>query len=73
MLPTLHHDIHLVATTAQRFAQIIRDRLPDALDDCLQHALDSTLREVRSFARGIQRDYAAVNAALTLPWSNGML
>lgn len=73
ILPALHPDIHLVAATAQRFAQIIRDRLPDALDDWLQHALQSTLREVRSFARGIQRDYAAVKAALTLPWNNGML
>lgn len=73
IVPTLHPDIYLVATTAQRFAQIIRDRLPDVLDEWLHHALQSTLREVRSFARGIQRDYAAVKAALTLPWSNGML
>jgi transposase len=73
MLPTLHPDIHLVAAFAQRFAQIVRDRLPDALDDWMQYGLQSTLREVRAFARGIQRDYAAVKAALSLPWSNGMV
>jgi transposase len=72
-LPDLHSDIHSAASTAQWFAQLVRDRLPDAFDEWLQHSLQSTLPEIRSFARGIQRDYAAVKAALTLPWSNGMV
>ena len=72
-LPGLHPDIQLATGTAQRFAQLVRDRLPDSFDEWLQHSLQSTLSEIRSFARGIQRDYAAVKAALTLPWSNGML
>ena len=28
---------------------------------------------MRSFAAGIRRDYAAVEAALTLEWNNGMV
>jgi transposase len=72
-LPNLHPDIQNAARTAQHFAQIVRDRLPDAFDEWLLHSLQSALREVRSFARGIQRDYHAVKAALTLPWSNGMV
>lgn len=72
-LPDLHPDIHLAATLAQRFAQIVRDRLPDALDTWLQHSLHASLSDIRAFARGIQRDYAAVKAALALPWSNGMV
>jgi hypothetical protein len=33
----------------------------------------SQLPEVKSFAKGIQQDKAAVLAGLTLPWSNGTL
>ena len=72
-LPDLHPDIQLAATTAQRFAQIVRERLPEAFDEWLQNSLQSTLPAIRSFARGIQRDHDAVKAALQLPYSNGMV
>jgi transposase len=29
------------------------------------------MRELKSFAQGIRRDYAAVHAAFTSKWSNG--
>ncbi len=70
-LPGLHPDIQSAVTTAQHFAQLVRERLPNALDEWLQHSLQSSLPEIRSFARGVQRDYAAVKAALALEWSNG--
>ena len=73
MLPGLHPDIQQAATVAQRFAQLVRERLPDAFNEWLQFSLQSTLREIRSFARGVQRDYDAVKAALTFRWNNGML
>jgi len=73
VLPDLHPDIHLAVITSQRFAQIVRDRLPEAFEEWLQQSLQSTLREIRSFARGIQRDHDAVKAALELPYSNGMV
>jgi transposase len=72
-LPDWPPDIHSAASTAQRFAPLVRNRLPDAFDDWLQHSLQSTLPEIRSFTRGIQRHLDAVKAALTLPWSNGMV
>ncbi len=72
-IPSLHPDLQLAAEIAQRFAQIVRERLPDAFDEWLEASLHATLPEIRSFARGIQRDQAAVKAALTLPYSNGML
>ena len=34
-LPDLHPDSQIAATTAQRFAQIVRDRLPHAFDEWL--------------------------------------
>ena len=43
----------------------------DEFDGWLQSALQSEVGEVRAFARGIRRDYAAIEAALRLPWSNG--
>jgi transposase len=70
-LPGIHPDIQLAAATAQRFAQIVRERLSDMFDEWLRDSLQSTLPEIRSFARGIQRDYAAVKAAVSLHWSNG--
>jgi transposase len=69
----LHPEITQMTALAQAFVHIFRERIVDAFDSWLQHSLHSAIRELRSFARGIQRDYAAVNAALTLPWSNGMV
>jgi transposase len=37
----------------------------------LERADASGVPEVRSFAAGLRRDRAAVDAALTLAWSNG--
>ena len=37
----------------------------------MQQVLDSPLKPLHSFVFGLQRDLAAVSAALTLPWSNG--
>ena len=61
---------HMVAE-AQAFAQFLRERSVEVFDPWLQRACQSTTRELRTFARGIQRDYAAVRAALELPFSNG--
>jgi hypothetical protein len=73
LLPTTHPELAQAIAAAQGFAQLIRQRLPDQFDAWLQEALGSSLRELRAFARGIQRDYDAVLAALRLPWSNGLL
>ncbi|HLY28196.1 MAG TPA: transposase, partial [Aggregatilineales bacterium] len=72
-LPDLHPDIRIATDTAQRFAQIVREGLLHSFGEWLQQSLHSTLREIRSFARGILRDYDAVRAAIALPYSNGMV
>ncbi len=41
------------------------------LEDWLAQAEHSRLKELKSFAQGIRRDYAAVRAAFTSEWSNG--
>jgi transposase len=55
----------------QDFAQLVRQRQPDALDPWLQRATTSTLEALQRFAKGLYEDYEAVKAGVTLPWSTG--
>src|SRR5258708_22982019 len=56
---------------AQAFGVMIRERQPQALQPWMRAALDSTLDPLRKFVFGLHRDLKAVQAALSLPWSNG--
>jgi hypothetical protein len=56
---------------AQGFAQLLRTRQPERLDAWLQQAATSSLAAFQRLAKSFQRDYAAVKAGLTLPWSSG--
>jgi transposase len=53
------------------FGTLVRTRDAPGLIAWLERADASSLPEVRSFAAGIRRDRAAVDAALSSPWSNG--
>ncbi len=57
----------------QGFMQMIREHTGQQLDTWLSSVEVSHLPELKSFARGIQQDKAAVLAGLTLPWSQGPL
>jgi len=59
-----------LARTARQFFEIIRTRDAAAWPRWLDEAQNSPLA---SFARRLKRDQAAVEAALRLPWSNGMV
>jgi transposase len=56
---------------AQDFAALVRQRQPTQLKPWLARADQSTLPPFRRFARGLRADYGAVQAAVTLPWSQG--
>ena len=56
---------------AQDFAALVRQRQPTQLEPWLTRAATSTLPPFRRFAKGLRADYAAVQAAVTLPWSQG--
>jgi transposase len=57
---------------AQSFRSMLRLRQgKERLDGWLQEAIQSGLPELQHFAAGIQRDKAAVQAGLSLPYSNG--
>lgn len=72
-IAAIHSDVAQMAGEAQIFAAILRQQQEEVFDDWLQRALCASVRELRSFARGVKRDYDAVRAALSLPWSNGLV
>ena len=65
------------AVTAYRlvhdFHRIVKGRLAQELDPWLQTAKNSGISAMQNFAFGIERDKAAVVAALSYEWSNGQV
>jgi transposase len=55
----------------QAFLQMLRERRPERLNGWMKEARESGIKELISFVGGIERDYDAVRAGLTLPWSQG--
>src|SRR5579885_877759 len=53
------------------FCQMLRTRQGEHLDDWIKQAKESGIPELRSFAKGLLKDYDAVKAGLTLEWSQG--
>ncbi|HEV2121759.1 MAG TPA: ISL3 family transposase [Chloroflexota bacterium] len=73
MLCTANEAIATAAMLAQTFGQIVRERAVAALDPWLEAAATSGVAEFKRLAASLRRDYGAVQAALTLVWSNGQL
>ncbi|MEO1299761.1 MAG: transposase, partial [Cyanobacteria bacterium J06636_16] len=55
----------------QGFIDLVRQRLPKQLDSWLEKAKNSTVKAFQRFAKGIEDDYEAVKAGMTLDVSNG--
>jgi transposase len=70
-LRAAHHDLDLAYYISQAFVSMLAEHRAQDLDDWLLQAKQSGIRELKSFARGIRRDYAAVKAAFSSEWSNG--
>jgi transposase len=58
---------------SQAFVSMLAEQRAQDLDDWLLQAKQSGVRELKSFAQGIRRDYAAVKAAFASKWSNGQV
>jgi transposase len=63
--------IALAYDLAQEFADMARKRTGQRFDGWLTRATTSGIAELDRFARGLTEDRAAVEAGLTLEWSNG--
>ena len=66
-------DLQDLYQLGQDFVQMVKQRQVRRLDGWLARAQQSSSVELRGFASGIKRDYAAVKAALSLPWSQGQV
>lgn len=56
---------------AQDFIDLVRQQLPKQLDTWLKKAESSTIKAFQSFAKGLNEDYDAVKAGMSLDVSNG--
>ncbi len=66
-----HSDLDTAYQLTQTFVTMLAEHQDTDLDDWLAHAEHSGIKELKSFAQGIRRDYAAVRATFTSEWSNG--
>lgn len=53
----------------QEFMQMVRERQADRLNSWMHAARACDIKEMKSFVAGIEGDYDAVKAGLSLPWS----
>ena len=58
---------------AQDFIHMLHDHQGERLDGWIEGARDSGIGELQRFAAGLVADHAAVQAGLTLTWSNGQV
>jgi transposase len=63
--------IEVAYELAQQFGGMVRKRQRDQLDAWITACLASGIPDLETFATGLQKDYAAIKAALTFPYSNG--
>ena len=66
-----HADLDIAYELTQAFVSMLAEHQDTALDDWLAQAEHSGIKELKSLALGIRRDYAAVRATFTSAWSNG--
>ena len=72
-LALLWPQVTALRTLAQEFGVLVRTRHAAGLEDWLCAAEQSAWPELASFATGLRRDRAAVDAGLTLEWSQGQV
>jgi transposase len=62
-----------LSALGQDFVSLIRERKSEALPPWLERAKGCPYEELRRFAQGLEREFPAVQAALTEPWSTGQV
>jgi transposase len=64
-------DVAVAQALTRDFITMLHAHAATALADWLRRATASGIREFQQFVAGIQRDHAAVVAALSVKWNNG--
>lgn len=73
LLRSLHAEVDQAYELVQQFAQMVRMRTGEQLDDWLCRVKASRIRELQGFVTGVIQDKEAVKAGLTSPASNGLV
>lgn len=58
---------------SQDFLGMLKERRAHELTEWIRAATSSQVPELKSFAKSVQQDYAAISAACSLPWSQGQV
>ena len=66
-------DLHQAYDLTQEFVAMLKERKGSGLQDWMRHVEHSGLPALKGFARGLRRDYTAVAAAFSSPWSQGQV
>jgi hypothetical protein len=64
-------DLAAIRDLARDFAELVRTRGGKRPTIWIEQAEQATITEIRSFANGLRKDWAAVTAGLTMTWSSG--
>ena len=68
-----HPELSEAIVLAKGFLSLVRERLPERLDDWLKQAMNSSIKAFQNFAKSLMGDYDAVKAGVTLEVSNGQV
>lgn len=69
----IHPQVKRLNALFQQFAQMLRDRRGEELDQWLHTAFHAGIPELRAFVKKLRQDQQAVQAGLVLKWNNGMV
>ncbi len=71
-LLTVSAEVRTLYGLLQTFLGMVRQRQHEQLRPWMEEAVKSGIAEMQSFVVGIEQDFEAVEAALRLPWSQGV-
>ncbi len=63
--------VDLAYTLAQHFIQMLHAQQIDELDGWMRTCASSGIADLETFAAGLQKEFSAIRAAFTLPYSTG--
>ena len=66
-------DLSSAYALSQDFLDMLKERRAHELKEWIRAAKSSHVTELKSFAKRVQPDYAAIYAACSLPWSQGQV
>lgn len=69
----LNPNLERASLLAKQFIGMVKARQPERLTEWIERADQSGISDLKSFAAGLRKDREAVEAAMTLEWSNGQV